>query len=391
MATIPLPSRRSRLAVATIFFVNGAVLASWVAHIPGVKERHGIGDGSLGFVLLFMALGAVLALPLGGWLVDRFGSRLITSLAALVFCLALPWPLLSRDVTCLVTALVLLGACNAVLDVSMNAQAVAVELRYQRSIMSSFHALWSLGGVVGAALSGLAMSLDALPERYLVATAIVAAAFVSGTLGWLVPSEPRRDGVAPIVGPPSRRLLGLGLVAFLGLLAEGAMGDWSAVYLHDALGQSGAAAATGFAAFSLAMAVGRLGGDRLADGLGPRALLRASGAVAAAGLGVALIAGEPRVALAGFAAVGLGIANIIPVTFRSAGRVSDVPAGTALAAVATTGYLGYLAGPPLIGLVAETTSLPIGLGIVSACCALVAVRAGSVPRDPSSGRSGGRR
>src|SRR2546422_1460499 len=184
MATIPLPSRRSRLAVATIFFVNGAVLASWVAHIPGVKERHGIGDGSLGFVLLFMALGAVLALPLGGWLVDRFGSRLITSLAALVFCLALPWPLLSRDVTCLVTALVLLGACTAVLDVSMNAQAVAVELRYQRSIMSSFHALWSLGGVVGAALSGLAMSLDALPERYLVATAIVAAAFVSGTLGW---------------------------------------------------------------------------------------------------------------------------------------------------------------------------------------------------------------
>ena len=380
MATIPLPSRRSRLAVATIFFVNGAVLASWVAHIPAVKQRHGIGDGSLGFVLLFMALGAVLALPLGGWLVDRFGSRLITSLAALVFCLALPWPLLSRDVTCLVTALVLLGACNAVLDVSMNAQAVAVELRYQRSIMSSFHALWSLGGVVGAALSGLAMSLDALPERYLVATAIVAAAFVSGTLGWLVPSEPRRDGVAPIVGPPSRRLLGLGLVAFLGLLAEGAMGDWSAVYLHDALGQSGAAAATGFAAFSLAMAVGRLGGDRLADGLGPRALLRASGAVAAAGLGVALIAGEPRVALAGFAAVGLGIANIIPVTFRSAGRVSDVPAGTALAAVATTGYLGYLAGPPLIGLVAETTSLPLGLGIVSACCALVAVRAGSVPR-----------
>jgi len=380
MATIPLPSRRSRLAVATIFFVNGAVLASWVAHIPGVKERHGIGDGSLGFVLLFMALGAVLALPLGGWLVDRFGSRLITSLAALVFCLALPWPLLSRDVTCLVTALVLLGACNAVLDVSMNAQAVAVERRYQRSIMSSFHALWSLGGVVGAALSGLAMSLDALPARYLVATAIVAAAFVSGTLGWLVPSEPRRDGAAHIVGPPSRRLLGLGLVAFLGLLAEGAMGDWSAVYLHDALGQSGAAAATGFAAFSLAMAVGRLWGDRLADGLGPRALLRASGAVAAAGLGVALIAGEPRVALAGFAAVGLGIANIIPVTFRSAGRVSDVPAGTALAAVATTGYLGYLAGPPLIGLVAETTSLPLGLGIVSACCALVAVRAGSVPR-----------
>src|SRR5256712_1509510 len=251
MATIPLPSRRSRLAVATIFFVNGAVLASWVAHIPGVKERRGIGDGSLGFVLLFMALGAVLALPLGGWLVDRFGSRLITSLAALVFCLALPWPLLSRDVTCLVTALVLLGACNAVLDVSMNAQAVAVELPYQRSIMSSFHALWSLGGVVGAALSGLAMSLDALAERYLVATAIVAPAFVSGTPGWPLPSQPPRDGAAHIVGPPSRRLLGLGLVAFPCVPAEGAMGDWSAVYLHDALGLSRADAGTGIALLCL--------------------------------------------------------------------------------------------------------------------------------------------
>src|SRR2546428_5556918 len=163
MATIPLPSRRSRLAVATIFFVNGAVLASWVAHIPGVKERHGIGDGSLGFVLLFMALGAVLALPLGGWLVDRFGSRLITSLAVLVFCLALPWPLLSRDVTCLVTALVLLGACNAVLDVSMNAQAVAVERRHPRSIMSPFHPPWGPGGGVGAAPSGLAVSPAAPP------------------------------------------------------------------------------------------------------------------------------------------------------------------------------------------------------------------------------------
>lgn len=374
------PPRRSRVAVATIFFVNGAVLASWVAHIPAVKHRHAIGDGSLGLVLLAMAFGAVLALPLGGWLVDRCGSRLITSLAALAFCLALPLPVLSPDVTLLVTALALLGACNAVLDVSMNAQAVVIERRYRRSIMSSFHALWSLGGVAGAALAGVAMSLGAPAAQHVVATAIVAAAVVSGTLAGLVPSGPRREAARYVVARPSRRLLGLGLVAFLGLLAEGAMADWSAVYLHDALGTSGAAAAAGFAAFSLAMAAGRLGGDRLADGLGPRSLLRVSGAVAAAGLGVALIVGEPRVAIAGFAAVGLGIANIIPVTFGSAGRAGDVPAGTALAAVATTGYFGFLAGPPLIGLVAETTSLPVGLGVVSACCALVAVRAGDVPR-----------
>ena len=380
MEAIHEPPRRSRVALATIFFVNGAVLASWVAHIPAVKHRHAIGDGSLGLVLLSMALGAVLALPLAGWLVDHFGSRRMTSVAALGFCLALPLPVLSPDVALLVTALALLGASNAVLDVSMNAQAVVVERLYRRSIMSSFHALFSLGGVAGAALAGLAMFLGTPPARHVVVTAGVAAAVVGGALGSLVPSGPRRARAGPVVARPSHRLLGLGLVAFLGLLAECAMADWSAVYLHDVLGTSGAAAPAGFAAFSLAMAAGRLGGDRLADGLGPRGLLRASGAIAAAGLGIALLVGEPRIGIAGFAMVGLGIANIIPVTFGSAGRVSDVPAGTALAAVATTGYFGYLAGPPLIGLVAEATSLPVGLALVSACCALVAIRAGAVPR-----------
>jgi fucose permease len=177
----------------------------------------------------------------------------------------------------------------------------------------------------------------------------------------------------PVFVRPGRALLNLGLLAFLGLLAEGAMGDWSAVYLRDALGTTAASAASGYAAFSLAMAAGRLGGDQLVNRLGRESVLRMSGIIAASGLGVGLLVGEPRLAIVGFALVGLGISNVIPLVFGLAAGVRGIEPGPALAAVATTGYFGFLAGPPLIGLVAEAAGLPAALGIVSASCALIAV------------------
>jgi hypothetical protein len=157
------------------------------------------------------------------------------------------------------------------------------------------------------------------------------------------------------------------------------MADWSAVYLRDALATGPAQAAAGFTAFSLAMAAGRFGGDRLAAGMGPARLLRGSAALAAAGLAVALLIGQPAAAIAGFGLVGLGIANVIPILFSAAGRVRGVPAGTALPAVATTGYFGFLAGPPLIGVTAELTGLPLALGLVSGCRALVALGSRLLP------------
>lgn len=375
------PPRRARGAVSTIFFVNGVVLASWVPHIPAVKDQHALGDGRLGLVLLCMAAGAVLALPPAGWLVERFGSRAMTSTAALAFCLTLPLPVLSPSVMLVALSLTFFGACNATLDVSMNAQAVAIERRYGRAIMSSFHALFSLGGVAGAVLAGLTMWLGVTPAWHVVATGLLCAGIVICMIGSFVPSERRGAGAPPVFVRPSRALLSLGLLAFCGLLAEGAMADWSAVYLRDLLGTSPAVAAAGFAAFSLTMASGRFCGDRLVGRFGSRRLLRLSSAVAAAGLGVALVVGVPAVAIAGFAAVGLGIANIVPLLFSSAGRVAGVPTGVALAAVATTGYFGFLAGPPLIGLVSEATNLAVALGIVSVCCVLVAARAAEVPPD----------
>ncbi len=369
--------RRARLAVSILFFVNGAVLASWLPHIPTVKARLTSGDGQLGLVLLAMAAGAVVALPAAGWLIGLAGSRVMSAASAVALCLAMPLPVLSPSLPALVVSLAVLGACNGLLDVSMNAQAAAVEQRAGRPIMSSFHALFSLGGVAGALLASGVMSLGLSDIAHVGAAALVGLAAVAVALPRLVPRERRQPG--PALARPSRALLALGLLALLGLLAEGAMGDWSAVYLHDTLGASPAVAAVGFAAFSLAMAAGRLGGDALVGRFGPRRVLRASGTVAAVGLAGALLAAHPVAGVVGCALVGLGIANVIPVLFSAAARAPGVDAGRGLAAVATTGYLGFLSGPPLIGIVAEGAGLAVGLGLVSAACAVVAAAAAAVP------------
>lgn len=370
--TDTLGSLAARRAVSTIFFINGAVVASWVPHIPMIKQRHQIGDGQLGLVLLSMAAGAVVALPMAGGLVSRFGSRRMTTVAVFALCLALPLPVLSPNVALLCVSLLLLGACNGTLDVSMNAQALVVERGYQRAIMSSFHGLFSLGGLVGAAVAGQLISLGVAPAGHVLATTLVALLAATLASRRLVPSPPSRVNPGPVFARPTGALLTLGLLAFLGLLAEGAMADWSAVYLHDVLKTTPGLAAAGFAAFSLTMAAGRFVGDSIVGRFGPDRVLRMSAVLAAGGLAAALVIGQPFAAVAGCAAVGFGIANIIPILFSAAGRIPDVEPGKALAAVATTGYFGLLAGPPLIGLVAEFSGLPLAFGLVSAACALIA-------------------
>ena len=370
---------RSRVAVSILFFVNGAVLASWLPHIPALRSRLTSGDGQLGLVLLATAAGALVALPAAGRLIARFGSRAVTSSAALVFCLAMPLPVLSSSLSALVAALVVLGACNGLLDVSMNAQAAAVERAAGRPIMSSFHALFSLGGVAGALLASGAMALGTDDVAHVSAAALVALVAVVLALPGLLPRSPAPEGSGPALARPTHALVGLGVLALLGLLAEGAMADWSAVDLRDTLGATPAVAAVGFAAFSLAMTAGRFTGDALVARLGPRLVLRASSGVACVGLAIALLIAQPIAGIMGCALVGMGIANVIPVLFSAASRVPGVEPGRGLAAVATTGYLGFLAGPPLIGAVAELAGLMVGLGLVSAACAVVAVRASVLP------------
>ena len=362
----------SRCAVSALFFVNGAILASWVPYVPMVKQRLGIGDGLLGVVLLFMAIGALGALPFAGTLVGRLGSRTVSVGAGLGLCLSLPLPILAPTPFLVALALLFFGAFNSTLDVAMNAQAVEVEQRRGRALMSSFHAMFSVGGLAGALLSSVIIAAGVGAADHILAAALLGSVAILIARSALIAVAP---SPSPVFVRPTRGLLGLGVLALCALLAEGAIGDWSAVYLMDSRGASQSVAAAGFAAFSLAMAGGRFAGDHVARRLGAACLLRLSGALAAGGLLLALIVNEPVIAIAGFGLVGLGVANLIPVIFSAAGRAYAVAPGHGLAAVATTGYVGFLAGPPAIGLAAEVAGLPAALGIVALACAAVAIAA----------------
>ena len=362
----------SRCAVSALFFVNGAILASWVPYVPMVKQRLGIGDGLLGVVLLFMAIGALGALPFAGTLVGRLGSRTVSVGAGLGLCLSLPLPILAPTPFLVALALLFFGAFNSTLDVAMNAQAVEVEQRRGRALMSSFHAMFSVGGLAGALLSSVIAAAGVGAADHILAAALLGSVAILIARSALIAVAP---SPSPVFVRPTRGLLGLGVLALCALLAEGAIGDWSAVYLMDSRGASQSVAAAGFAAFSLAMAGGRFAGDHVSRWLGAACLLRLSGALAAGGLLLARIVKEPVIAIAGFGLVGLGVANLIPVIFSAAGRAYAVAPGHGLAAVATTGYVGFLAGPPAIGLAAEVAGLPAALGIVALACAAVAIAA----------------
>jgi len=364
---------RARLATAWVFFANGAALGSWVPHIPDAKHALALTDSVLGFALLGMAAGSLLGLPLSGALTARFGSRAATTAAILAVLLATPLPILAPSLTIFTLALTLLGVANGGVDVAMNAQAIAIEERGGRPIISSFHGLFSAGGLVGAAGAALAMSADVGSRAHLLMTGAGLLLVSVGAVAFLLPTAASSTAHSPIFRLPRGPLLGLGVLALCALLAEGAIGDWAAVYLRDYAGTNAELAALGFAAFSLAMTAGRLLGDRFVRRYGGPRVLSVGGGVAAALLAAGLFTAGPWAILLGFAAVGLGLANAVPILFSAAGKLAAVPPSIGIAAVSTAGYCGFLLGPPLIGLVAERFSLGTGLGLVVIALATIAM------------------
>jgi MFS family permease len=365
--------------VLGVFFVNGFVMGTWLVRIPAVQQGLGLGEGLLGLALLGSAAGALVAMPAVGALISRFGSRRVVGVTALALCLAVALPAVAPNLLSLTLAIALLGACNGGLDVSMNSQAVAVEKGYGRPIMSSFHAAWSFGGLAAAGVGGLLASLGIGPLPHFAAVgALALTAFLFAYRNLMPPGADAAEDGAPAFARPTGALLGLGLVSFCVLLGEGAMGDWSAVYLDTTLGTGPGFAALGYGAFSLAMAFGRLFGDTLTQRVGPARLVRSCGALAAVGLGVALAVGNPLFALVGFACAGAGFSVVFPLALSAAGETEDVAAGPALAAVATAAYTGFLVGPPTIGFVAELTGLDAALYLVVALSTAVVLLGGAV-------------
>ena len=359
------------------FFADGLLIGSWAARIPAVQRHADLTNAELGLALFAMSLGALVAMPLAGWLGERVGSRLVTVTALAVGSASLFLASLAAGLGALAAALVGFGAGFGAINVSANAQGLALERLYGRPILSSFHAAFSAGGLAGAGLGAVAAGAGVGPRPHFGVLVVALAAASLATGGRLLPPAADDRRRARILVRPPRALLVLGAAAFFTLLAEGAAADWSAVYLSDSLGASAAVAALGYTGFSLAMATSRTVGDRLNGRFGPVALARGGGLLAATGLAAALVVGSTPAALAGFAAMGAGLGVVVPVLFRAAGSTAGVSAGVGVAAVSTVGWLGFLAGPPAIGLAADAVGLRVALAIVVVATVMVALLARS--------------
>jgi len=370
---VPTAARR---AVATLFLVNGMLFATWVSRIPAIETGRGMTHAQLGLALFALAAGAMVAMPLSGLLSSRFGSDRVCRVAALGYAAMLPLLILAPNSFLFALALFGFGVGHGALDVAMNSQAVSVEKSYRRPIMSSFHALFSTGGLLGAAAGGGIAAFGLSPELHFSLIAVLLAGLSATTFADLHPTKTQitrdyNDKVA-LFPWPSRALVTLGIVALCVMMGEGAMGDWSAVYLRKNLGTSEGLAAAGYAAFSIAMATGRFFGDRLAARFGPVQLVRGSALFAVAGLILLLATPWSGAALVAFASIGFGFAPIVPMVFSAAGHRAGIHPGVALASVTTLGYLGFLLGPPVIGFAAGVVGLHVALGLllVSTLCAV---------------------
>jgi HAD superfamily hydrolase (TIGR01509 family) len=376
--------RRARVAVTAFFLADGFLLGSWAARIPAVQRHASLTSPKLGLALFAMSLGALISMPLAGWVGERIGSRAVTVTALAGAGASLFLASLATGLGGLAAALLGFGAGFGAVNVAANAQGVALERRYGRPILSSFHAAFSTGGLVGAGLGALAAGAGIGPRTQFGALALVAGVVAVAGGRRLLPPERPDSPPAPVLVVPPRPLLVLGAAAFFTLLAEGAAADWSAVYLSRSVGASAAVAGLAYTGFSLTMASSRMLGDRLTRRLGPAALARGGGLVAAAGLAFALVTGSTAAALVGFAAMGAGLGVVVPVLFRAAGSTPGVPTGVGIAAVSTIGWLGFLAGPPSIGLAAGAIGLRAALAIVVVATAMVAVLARAVAQRPRS-------
>ncbi|NKJ50505.1 MFS transporter [Burkholderia sp. SG-MS1] len=371
---------KERIATVGVFLANGFGIGAWAVEVPRIKESLALSDTSLGIALFAFALGAIVAMPLAGQLAPRFGSGRATALLGAAFVIALPLPAFAPSLAVLCLVLFALGAANGALDVSMNGHASTIETQWRAPIMSSFHAAWSAGGLLGAATGAMLQkgSVGVIggllaPDAFIAVLIVGAAALALRDLG------PRAAAASSGFAWPSGGVMKLAMLAFLCMLVEGAVADWSAVYLRSTLNQEASVAAIGYSAFAFSMAACRIVGDVSVRRFGPSRVVALGGLVAVAGLALVLSLPTVLTACVGFAMVGVGLANIVPVIFSAAGRSTLTPA-TGVSMAATAGYAGFLVGPPLIGLGAGVLGLRVALCVLVMATAIVCLLGGKAVR-----------
>ena len=366
-----VPGRLEQMSTRIAFFIAGFGIAAWAPLVPYAKARAGLDEGTLGLLLLSLGVGSILAMPLAGVLATRFGCRRVLSGGTLLICLALPLLATVSTVPLLIAALFLFGAGLGTVDSTTNLQAVIVERASGKTMMSGFHGMFSLGGIVGAggvsALLGLGIS--PLGAMAVVIVMLLAALFKAAPHLLTYGSE----STGPAFAVPHGIVLFIGGMCFIVFLAEGAALDWSAVFLAQERGIDTAYAGLGYAAFALTMTIGRLTGDRIIRRLGATRVIVFGGLTAATGLFLATFAPSWEAALVGYALLGVGCSNIVPVLYTAVGKQTVMPESIAVPAITTLGYAGILAGPAVIGFVAHASSLSFAFGLMAVLLVAVAI------------------
>ena len=357
-------ARRGRWAVAGMFFINGLITGSWAPQIPVLLTRLDISKTTLGLLILLFGAGAVLAMSWCGHLIARHGTRITLMRFSVAASFGLPLVAMAPNVWLAALAMVVFGGLIGAMDVAMNANAVVVERRLERAVMSSSHGFWSLGGFVGGGLGGLAIQSFGYLSHAL-AISLVAFAGVQVAMRHLVAeNRPVAASHARFALPRHPAIYLVGLMALFSMVPEGAVLDWAALYLRQELGAELATAGLAFAAFSGVMACMRFAGDAVRGRFGAVATLRGCSLIAAAGMLGAGLATSPWMAIAAFALCGFGIANMVPIAFSAAGNQPGIPSGVGMSVVSTMGYCGILVAPSGIGFVAEHSGFgPVFIGL----------------------------
>ncbi|WP_349735426.1 MFS transporter [Pseudomonas jessenii] len=366
-----VPGRLEQMSTRIAFFIAGVGIAAWAPLVPYAKARAGLDEGTLGLLLLCLGVGSILAMPLAGILSTRFGCRRVAAGGTLLICAALPLLATVSSIPALIAALFMFGAGLGTVDSTVNLQAVIVERASGKNMMSGFHGLFSLGGIVGAAgVSGL-LGLGISPLGATLVVIVLLLIALAKAVPHLLPYGSESSG--PAFAVPHGIVLFIGGMCFIVFLAEGAALDWSAVFLTQERGIDTAYAGLGYAAFALTMTAGRLTGDKIVRRLGATRVIVSGGLTAAAGLFLATFAPSWEAALVGYALLGAGCSNIVPILYTAVGKQTVMPESIAVPAITTLGYAGILAGPAVIGFVAHGSSLSFAFALMAVLLVAVAI------------------
>lgn len=356
--------KTNRLAVSIFFFINGFLYANWISRLPEVQAFYGVSNSMLGTLLLCSAAGAIIAMPFSGWLTVRFGSQQLTAVMGIVFCLIVPLVPLFTNLWMVGSLFFAIGILTGALDVSMNGQAVYVERLYKKPLLSSFHAVFSIGMAVGAGAGALFAKFEIGLATHFLTSAILCLLLVIWASFYLV--NERSNEAANADGEtgfrlPTKAILPLGIIAFCGMTGEGSMADWSVLYMNKIVGKDEAFSALAFGAFSAAMTLGRIFGDSFTEKLGRKRMLLLDSLAAITGLSLMLLFPQPYMVLASLFIIGLGLATVVPIIYSAAGNTPGVAPSVGIAMATTVGYAGFFIAPPVIGYLADAFSLRIGL------------------------------